>query len=286
MKRGGSVVQTELARFTKKVVSVAQKAVVGSPAPAIINDSGKYADWVIVSIHALREYLDQPYRRLMEILYEMPRITGILGLRPSTLPDFSTVCGRKQELKMNIWRTFLGLTIELHELGEVQAIDATGVDRIAASQHYAKRTNYTFRAVKTTILIDCSTGVILDIHCSMTQPHDSQIGWQVLKRNLNKLSTITADKGYDWWLLRNRLRAEGVKPLIRRREFGWEGVAENVLMNDKKYHQRSNVEATFFALRQRFGGTLRARTWFGQFRELVLKCAVRNVELAVKASNP
>src|SRR6056297_3069538 len=24
-----------------------------------------------------------------------------------------------------------------------------------------------------------------------------------------------------------------------------------------------------------------ARTWFGQFRELVLKCAVRNVELAV-----
>ena len=187
---------------------------------------------------------------------------------------------------MEVWRTFLALTIELHELGEIQAIDATGMDRIAASQHYAKRTNYTFRAVKTTILVDCATGVILDIHCSMTQPHDSQVGWQVLKRNLDKLSTITADKGYDWWLLNNRLRAEGVKPLIRRREFGWEGVAENALMDDNTYHQRSNVEATFFALRQRFGGTLRARTWFGQFRELVLKCSVRNVELAVKASNP
>ena len=186
---------------------------------------------------------------------------------------------------MGIWRTFLGLTIGLHELGEIQAIDATGVDRIAASQHYANRTNYTFRAVKTTILVDCSTGVILDIHCSMTQPHDSRVGWQLLKRNLDKLSTITADKGYDWWLLRNKLRAEGVKPLIRAREFGWEGIAENVLMDDKKYHQRSNVESVFFALRQRFGGTLRARTWFGQFRELVLKCAVRNVELAVKASH-
>ncbi|MFW5950162.1 MAG: IS5/IS1182 family transposase, partial [archaeon] len=46
------------------------------------------------------------------------------------------------------------------------------------------------------------------------------------------------------------------------------------------------VESVFFALRQRFGGTLRARTWFGQFRELVLKCAVRNVELAVEGSNP
>lgn len=120
----------------------------------------------------------------------------------------------------------------------------------------------------------------------MTQPYDSQVGWKVLKRNLDKLSTITADKGYVWWLLRNKLRAEGVKPLIRRREFGWEGVAENALMNDSTYHQRSNVEATFFALRQRFGGTLRARTWFGQSRELVLKCAVRNVELTVKVSNP
>ena len=282
MKRGGSVVQTEVARFTKRVVSVAQKAVVGTPAPAVRKGETGYADWVIVSIHAIREYMNQPYRRLMEILYEMPRITRILGLRPSTLPHFSTVCARKQELKMGIWRTLLGLTLDLHELGEIQAIDASGVDRIGASHHYAKRTNYTFRAVKTTLLVDCKTGAILDIHCSMTQPHDSQIGWQVLKRNIDKLSIITADKGYDWWLLRNRLLAEGVKPLIRRREFGWEGVAENALMDDRTYHQRSNVESTFFALRQRFGGRLRARTWFGQFRELVLKCAVRNVELAVK----
>jgi len=286
MKREGSVVQTELARFTRKVVSNAQKAVVGTPAPAVNKGKTGYADWVVISIHALREYLDQPYRRLMEVLYEMSRITAILGLRPSTLPDFSTVCGRKQELKMGIWRTFLRLTIDLHELGEIQAIDATGMDRIAASQHYAKRTNYTFKAVKTTVLVDCSTGVILDIHCSMTQPHDSQVGWQVLKRNLDNLSIITADKGYDWWLLRNKLRAEGVEPLIRAREFGWEGVAENVLMDDTTYHQRSNVESVFFSLRQRFGGRLRARTWFGQFREPVLKCAVRNVELAVKASNP
>ena len=276
---------TNIARFTTHVVSLAQKAVVGHPEPPVSKGENGYADWVIVSIHALREYLNQPYRQLMEILYEMPRITRILGLRPATLPHYSTVCARKQALTMEIWRTFLGLTIDLHELGEIQAIDATGVDRIAASQHYANRTNYTFRAVKTTILVDCKTGVILDIHCSMTKPHDSQVGWQVLKRNLDKLSTITADKGYDWWLLKNKLRAEGVNPLIRHREFGWHGVANNALMDDRIYHQRSNVEATFFALRQRYGGTLRARTWFGQFRELVLKCAVRNVELAVKASN-
>jgi len=90
----------------------------------------------------------------------------------------------------------------LLDTGEIQATDATGMDRVVASQHYAKRTNYTFRAVKTTALIDCKTGTILDIHCSMKQPHDTQIAWQLLTRNLDKLTILTADKGYDWELLR------------------------------------------------------------------------------------
>ena len=37
------------------------------------------------------------------------------------------------------------------------------------------------------------------------------------------------------------------------------------------------VEVAFFSLKQRYSDTLRPRTWFGQFRELVLKAAVRNV---------
>lgn len=74
---------------------------------------------------------------------------------------------------------------------------------------YVKRTSNTFIGVKTTDLVDCSTGVILDTHCSITEPHNSKVGWQVLKRNLDILSTITAAKGYDGWLLRNKLREEG-----------------------------------------------------------------------------
>lgn len=284
MKRVGLVVLTKLARFTKQVVTLAQKAVVGNAKPALQRGDGGYADWVIVSIHGLKTYLDLPYRRLLDVLYEMPRIGRILGLEPFELPDFTTVCTRMQDLKMPLWRNLLRLSAELHDTGEIQAIDATGMDRVAASQHYAKRTNYTFKAVKTTALIDCETGAILDIHCSMKQPHDTQIGWQLLKRNLDKVTILTADKGYDWWLFRQKLRAEGVTPVIKHREFGWTGVANNVLLDDTTYHQRSNVESTFFALRRKYGEIVRARTWFVQFRELVLKCAVRNVELALDAS--
>ncbi|MFT4957790.1 MAG: hypothetical protein ACI9EZ_001108, partial [Halobacteriales archaeon] len=59
--------------------------------------------------------------------------------------------------------------------------------------------------------------------------------------------------------------------------------ANNVLIDDTTYHQRSNVESTFFALRRKYGEIVRTRTWFGQFRGLVLKRAVRNVELALDA---
>lgn len=73
---------------------------------------------------------------MMELLHKMARITRILGLRLYN-SWFSTVCGRNQEFDMGIWQTILWLTIELHELDEVQTIDATGVDRFSASQHYA-----------------------------------------------------------------------------------------------------------------------------------------------------
>jgi hypothetical protein len=119
----------------------------------------------------------------------------------------------------------------------------------------------------------------------MKQPHDAQIDWQLLTRNRDKVTILTADKGYVWELLRHKLRSEGVKPVIKHCEFGWHGVATNVLLDDTTYHQRSTIEAAFFALRRKYGKIIRARTWVGQFRELVLKCAIRNVELALDDSN-
>jgi len=166
-------VSSKLARFTDRVVSLAQTAVVGEPDPAFEEGENGYADWVIVAIHGLHEYLDRPYRRLLDVLHEMDGIVAKLALAVAGLPDFTTVCTRKQDRKMRIWRILLRLSAELHDLSDVQAIEATGVDRIAASQYYAKRTNYTFEADNTTFLSDCETGAILDIHCSMNQPHGS-----------------------------------------------------------------------------------------------------------------
>ncbi len=271
---------TRLSRFTNRLVTLSKRAVPSNPAPAVKKGDGGYADWVIVVIHGLREYLDLPYRRLLDVLHEMHGVVKKMNLEPGELPDFTTVCARKQHLKMGIWRTLLRLSADLHNAGDVKAIDATGFDRHSASRHYANRTGYTFRSVKTTALVDCETSTVLDIHCSMKQPHDTQVGRQVLTRNLNRLQTVTADKGYDWDDLREELREADVRPVIKHREFSPLDAAHNARHDDDIYHRRSIVESVFFALKQRYGGTLRARTWFGQFRELVLKAAVRNVEIA------
>lgn len=46
-----------------------------------------------------------------------------------------------QELQMPLWLDFLRLSAKLHDIGGIQAIDATGMDRVATSQYCAKRMN-------------------------------------------------------------------------------------------------------------------------------------------------
>jgi len=188
-------VLTKTVRFAKIVVSFAQKTVAGQPALAYRPGEKGYADWVILAIQGLKEDLSHDYRKLGDVLRERPRVANSLVLTAKTLPHFSTVCARKQEIPLKRWRAMLNLSVDLSELGDVQAIDATGVYRIQASEHYVKRTDYTFEAMKTTLLVGCVTCAILDIHCSMKQPHNTQVGWQVLVRNLDALSTLAADKG-------------------------------------------------------------------------------------------
>lgn len=221
--------QTKTARFTQAVVSLAQKAVAGRPEPAYRPGKDGYSDWVILAIQGLKKYFGHTYRKLLDVLKEMPKVTKTLGLTAKTLPNFSTVCARKQEIPMKRWRAILNSSVEFYDLGDVQAIDATGVDRVQASQHYTKRTDYTFEAVKASLLIDCETSAILDIHCSMKQPYDTQIGWQVLTRNLDYLTAVAADKGYNWEILRPKLRAEGINPLITTKEKGFDRSPEKHL---------------------------------------------------------
>lgn len=70
--------------------------------------------------------------------------------------------------------------------------------------------------------------------------------------------------------------------MIKHREFSSLDAVHNARINDDIYHRRSVIEPVFASLRRRFDDTIRARTWFGQFREIVLKAAVKNIEVAIE----
>jgi IS5 family transposase len=172
----------------------------------------------------------------------------------------------------------LRLSVNLSDTGEIQATDPTSLAHRASSHNYAKRVKGTSESVRATLLVDCPTRAILDVHCSNNLPHDIQIAWQVLTRNLEQLRTVAPDKGFDWDEIRHTMGEEDIRPVIKHREFYSLDTAHNARIDDETYHRRSIVESIFFALRKRFGPTIESRTWFGQLREIVLTVAVRNIE--------
>lgn len=238
----------------------------------------------MLSILCLREREEETFRSVVDKLKVMGPIRTVLGVDLSELPDPSTVCKAMDRVTMALCRRLLSESVTLFELGDVTAIDASGFDRIAASRRYARRTNYRFLAMKTTLLTDCESGAILDVHCTMSRPHDTQIGWQVLTRNLDQIDTITAHKGYDWAKLRMKLREHGVRPMIKHLDFDSFDKAHNARLDDV-YHRRSVVEASFRLLKQRYGDRLTTRSWYRQFRELTLKAAVKNIDVAIGTSH-
>lgn len=185
----------QIARFVEKCVDLAKESVVGRPSPALRRGEGGFADWVMLSILCLREREEETFRSVVDKLKVMGPIRAILGLERSELPDPSTVCKAMDRFTMALCRRLLNHSVTLFELGDVTAIDASGFDRIAASRRYARRTDYRFLAMKTTLLTDCDSGAILDVHCTMRRPHGTQIGWQVLTRNLDRISTLRPIKG-------------------------------------------------------------------------------------------
>jgi IS5 family transposase len=185
-------------------------------------------------------------------------------------------------IKTALWRVLLRLSAQLHEPSGHAAIDATFFDRENASKHYCRRTNHQVQTLKATALVDTETQAILDVHCTTEKRHDTQLGWQVARRNAGDLASLAADKGYDWMELREKLREEGVRPLIKHREFRPIDHAHNARIDGPRYRQRAMCETVFSTIKRTLGDAVRARSWFGEFRELVLICAVHNIKQSLK----
>jgi IS5 family transposase len=222
---------------------------------------------------------DHGYRGTIEMVRLMTPIRDHLGL--DTMPDPSTLCHALDRMSLTIGRLLLRESLEPFDLSGFCGIDATGFERTSASQYYATTANMNIKSIKTTVLVDLDHNVVIDAHFTTTRKHDTKIGPQLLKKH-SELSALAADKGYDDQSFRDQLRDDNIRPLIRHCESSPINYAANARMNDEDYHKRSNSESVFSAIKRKYGDRLRTRIWYRQFRELILKMVVHNIDQVVK----
>ena len=58
--------------------------------------------------------------------------------------------------------------------------------------------------------------------------------------------------------------------------------AHNARMDGDRYHQRSMAETVFSSIKRTLGSAVRARSWWLEFREMLLKAAVYNLRRSVR----
>jgi len=108
------------------------------------------------------------------------------------------------------------------------------------------------------------------------------VGRRVTLRNTEKPESLVGDKGYDDQLLRDTLRSEAVRPLIKHRLFAHYDHAHNARLDSGLSGQRWMAETAFSAIKRRYDSAIRPSAWYRQFRELVLTAAVYNLEQAIE----
>jgi len=159
--------------------------------------------------------MDATYREIVDWASEMERVRGLLQLARTAFPAPSTRYRSFERVPMSVWRGFLHESATICDPGSHGAIDATFFDHETEPRHYQHRPNRHIRTLKTTALIDTNSCAILDHHCSAYWPLDTQTSRQVALRNTEKIESLAGDKGYDDQSLRDALRSEGVRPLLR-----------------------------------------------------------------------
>jgi len=269
---------SEIRLFTRESVAKAKDVVADPDQPADPAGGGAFAEWAMLTLHALRIELGKSYRVTCDLLSEMPGVLDEIGLRQ--LPHFTVLRDWFAKIPTATWRAFLGVSAAKRS-GHA-AIDATGFDRDQPSRHYVQRAHYKLRSLKVTALVDVETLYITDVHSAAGKPSDFRIGPQVARRNAGDLRSLAADSGYDSMEFRGELRENGVRPLIKHRILAPFDHAHNGRMNRERYNQRWMAETVFSAIKRTLGATVHARSWWLEFREMLLKATVYNLRRSVR----
>lgn len=257
----------------------------------------KFTQHQLIACLALKEFFKTDYRGISTILEDSSDLRKVLEL--SEIPHYTTLqkaaqrlTGRKEMRKLiggilDIARKekFLKKTIHL------SAVDSTGFESHHTSTYFVRRkaktgngiqeTTYT-RFPKVGIVVDCATRLVL-AGIPSWGPSPDILHWKTAikeTRKQTKFRILTADAGYDSEEAHRYAREErGIRSIIPNRvgrpttklPSGKYRKIMATRFNKKLYGQRWQVETVNSMLKRLLGSFLRARSYWSQMREIMLR---------------
>lgn len=287
------------------VVAVIAYAVAKQSLPAYrhLKSPKKFSQHQLAAILILREFFKTDYRGIEVIVQDSGDLRKILELRYE-VPHFSTIQKaahriKKQELDA-LMKGFLDLSVRTKVLKRhvaLSAIDGTGFETRHISSYFVKRrakgeknifqmTTYT-RYPKAGIIVDCSTHCVLAIVPERgAGPDVTHFKKAITEAEKNvRLKTLTADAGYDGEPSHVFARERGIRTIIpatigRPSASLPKGKWRKIMAtrcNKKLYGQRWQVETVNSMVKRVLGSALRARSYWSQCRELMMRFLTHNV---------
>lgn len=181
------------------------------------------------------------------------------------------------------------------------AIDGTGMESRHTSRYYVKRRSKTgtgtqettySRYPKVVLVTDCRTHLVLAAAPGRGPASDLVLFKAAIKQAAGRarIGTLLADADFDGEWVHEHVRSSGIRTLIppergRPSEKPPAGKWRRRMkrrLDKRKYGQRWQTETVNSMIKRRLGSALRARGYWSQCREIILRVVTHNVMIVVR----
>ena len=242
----------------------------------------------------LKEYLDEDYRDIVEIVELMDKVKERIGLKE--VPHFTTLHKFVRRLKSIYFSGLLHQTLKLFyshgEKIEDTAIDHSGFTSVHCRYYYSWTTGKKRRSfLKTSISVDTTKFIVTGFKISGKPVHDAKHALALLKQchKPRRSKCYVMDKGYDseeiHSITREQLEAIAIIPLRQRKRKKIKGKYRRKMVwefDKALYHNRNLVETMFSVLKRKYSEEVRAKRYWNQLKEVKFKLLVHNLDRYVK----
>jgi hypothetical protein len=260
----------------------------------------KFTQPQLAACLVLKEFLRLDYRGLAEHLADHLELTQMLDLK--TIPHFTTFQKAAQLLKAAPARALFDAVLERAPRDKVRerrvplaAVDGTGMETRHTSRYYVKRRSRTGSGTQETtyskypkvvLVTDCQSHLVLAAVPGRGPGSDLRQFRAALKDAAGRarIGTLLGDADYDAEWVHEHVRSYGIRSIIppergRPTDKPPSGRWRRRMKQrfDKvKYGQRWQTETVNSMIKRRLGSALRARAYWSQCREIILRVITHN----------